>query len=133
MSVFVTRQGADRPVVIDIRRNAYVGHLIDAAIAKLGLHVVPDMAVLRLATSEAGELGAALDPCKSLITAWVHEESKLVIEVLAAAPAGAYKKEYQKVWSLGCSPRRVAENTTLIRSRSPVACILRPSRPFFSS
>jgi hypothetical protein len=89
--VFVTL-GDGQPVIIDIPRDAFVGHLVDAVIAKLKLEVTADKVLLRFAPSGSGEPGAALDPRRTLIEARVVERSDLVIEVTRASPVGAYTK-----------------------------------------
>ena len=87
--VFVTL-GDDEPVIIHIASDAFVGDLVDAAIAKLKLDVAPGKVRFRLAPSGAGELGMALDPRNTLSEAGVGERGDLVIEVIAPPPGGAW-------------------------------------------
>ena len=82
--VFVTR-GGGQPVIIDIPRDAFVGHLVDAAIAKLKMDVTADLVLLR-----AGESGLALDPRKTLSEAGVGARSDLIVEVTHASSAGGW-------------------------------------------
>jgi hypothetical protein len=85
--VFVTL-GGGQPVIIGIPRDAFVGHLVDAIIAKLKLEVTADMVLLRFAPSASGEPGLALNPRNKLYEAGVGERSDLVIEVIDTSPVG---------------------------------------------
>lgn len=90
ISVFVTL-GVGRPVIIDISRDAYVAHLVDAVITKLKLDVTADMVLLRFAPNGAGEPAPVLDAFARLSDAGVLEASRLVIEVIHASSSfGAY-------------------------------------------
>ena len=89
--VFVTL-GGGQPVIIDIPRDAYVGHLVKVVIAELKLDVTADRVILRFAPSGAGEPCDVLDPFARLAAAGVHDESRLVIEVIRASPVGACMK-----------------------------------------
>ena len=91
ISVFVSR-GGGRPVIIDIPRDAFVGHLVKFVIAELKLDVTADMVTLRFAPNGAGEPGVALNPRTTLSEAGVDEKSDLFIEVIDASPVGACKK-----------------------------------------
>ena len=89
--VFVTL-GGGQPVIIDIRRDAFVGHLVDAAIAKLKMDATADMVLLRLAPGGAGDDGVALNPRKTLSDAGVGERSELFVELNYASRVGALQK-----------------------------------------
>lgn len=86
LHVFVTL-GDGQPVLIDIPRDAFVCHLVDAAIAKLKMDVTADMVLLRFSPCGSGEPGAVLDAFARLAAAGVCEESRLVIEVTRASRA----------------------------------------------
>jgi hypothetical protein len=86
--VFVTL-GGGQPVIIHIANGAFVGHLVDAVIAKLKLDVTANMVLLRFAPSAAGEPGLPLNPRNKLFEAGVSEMSDLVIEVIDASAVGA--------------------------------------------
>jgi len=89
--VFVTL-GGGQPVIIDIPRDAFVGHLVKVVIAELKLDVTADMVILRFAPSGAGEPGAVLDAFARLATAGVCEECRLIVEVTRSSPVGACTK-----------------------------------------
>ena len=91
--VFVILDSSE-PVIIRIASDAYVGDLIDAAIAKLKLEVTANLIRLRFAPSAAGEPGAVLDGFARLAAAGVREESRLFIEVIPAPPLGASNGNY---------------------------------------
>ena len=88
ISVFVALAGC-QPVIIDISPDAFVGHLIDAAITKLKLDVTADMVTLRLVPNGAGVPGVALDPRNTLSDAGVGARSELVIEGIRGTAVGA--------------------------------------------
>ena len=87
--VFVTR-GGGQPAIIDIPRDAFVGHLVKAVIAELKLDLTADMVLLRFAPRGAGEPGLALDPRKTLSEAEVGARSDLIVEVTHASSAGGW-------------------------------------------
>ena len=89
--VFVTL-GGGQPVIVDIRRDAFVGHLVKAVIAELRLDVTADMVLLRLAPSGAGGYGVALNPRKTLSEAGVDERSDLLVELNYASRVGACRR-----------------------------------------
>lgn len=86
--VFATL-GGGQPVIIRVASDAYVGDLVDTVIAKLKLDVTADMVTLRFAPSGAGDPGAVLDAFARLAAAGVHEESRVIVELNHAPPAGA--------------------------------------------
>lgn len=85
--VFVTRSGG-RSIGLRIPQDHYVFDLVDAVIAKLQLGCAADVVLLRHPPGGDGELGAILDPTDSLNTAGVHNESRLVVEVMPTSAVG---------------------------------------------
>lgn len=96
MTVFVTRgaRGAERYAILRPNKDAYVGDLVDAVIAKLKLDVAADMVILRFPPSGDGVPGEVLDPCDRLAAASVRDESRLVVEVISTRTAGACMRCY---------------------------------------
>ena len=84
--VFVTL-GGGQPVIIDIPRDAYVGHLVKVVIAELKLGITADRVILRFPPGGDGQHGAVLDPRKTLVAAGVHDECELVVVVMPALAA----------------------------------------------